>query len=241
MSTIIDSQVLDGVAIDLYDTATGKFWLPNLPSDVVLQTIINDQVYDEPVVNFVRQSSRLGNTVLDVGSNFGQMAVLYSQHVGDHGHVYAFEAQAWIQQVLQLNLAANGITNCTIVKDAVWDESGRQLTFPKADFVRFESYGSYGVDPSGSSGDPVTTVRIDDIVLDGAVSVMKIDVQGSDLRAMKGARETIVKHQPVILFEYETLFNDEFATSWQDYYEFINSINYYVDTSFGSNHVARPK
>lgn len=241
MSIITNLEIFKGTPITLYETATGKFWLPNQDRDIVIQTIIRDQVYDHYVVNLVKQESQPGDTILDLGSNFGQMSVLFSKHVGPTGKVYAFEAQEWVRQVLQLNLGLNDVSNCTVIDKAVWDESDCHLTFPKADFVKYESYGSYAVDPTATSGNPITTIKIDDLDIQGRVAVMKIDVQGSDLRAMVGARQTILKHKPVILFEYEEQFNAEFASSWQDYIDFIESIGYYIDSSSGPNHVVRPK
>ena len=43
---------------------------------------------------------------------------------------------------------------------------------------------------------------------------------------MEGARATINKYQPAIIFEYEEQFQDDFKTSFNDYVEFVRSINY---------------
>jgi FkbM family methyltransferase len=124
---------------------------------------------------------------------------------------------------------------------AVWHELGKTLFYPKADFNRFESYGSYGIDPTATDGQLVQSVTIDSLNL-SQVDLIKIDIQGSDLNAMKGAVGTINRLKPTIIFEYESLFNEQFNTSWEDYLNFIESINYkIVHTIDGVNIVIEPK
>ena len=55
---------------------------------------------------------------------------------------------------------------------------------------------------------------------------MKVDIQGSDLFALQGAKEIILKNKMPILFEFEQQFQDEFQTSFNDYANFIKEIDY---------------
>jgi FkbM family methyltransferase len=154
------------------------------------------------------------------------MSVLFSEMVGDNGIVYSFEADDFVFKILKKNIDANSCKNIVSVFGAVFNESGKELFFPKQDFERFLSYGSYGIDPQANSGRKVKSIRIDDIEFSLPISFMKVDVQGSDLFAMQGAKETIRKHRMPILFEFEQQFQDEFETSFQDYVEFVDSIDY---------------
>ena len=45
---------------------------------------------------------------------------------------------------------------------------------------------------------------------------------------MKGAVNTIARFRPVIIFEYESLFNEQFKVDWQDYQIFIDEIGYQI-------------
>ena len=58
------------------------------------------------------------------------------------------------------------------------------------------------------------------------ISFMKVDIQGSDLFALRGAVDTIKRHRMPIIFEFEQQFQAEFGTSFQDYVDFVNSISY---------------
>jgi hypothetical protein len=67
-------------------------------------------------------------------------------------------------------------------------------------------------------------------------------VQGGDLFAMQGAIETIKKYKMPILFEYEYHFQDEFNYRFQDYVDFVLSIDYRFDRVInGHNFLILPK
>lgn len=117
----------------------------------------------------------------------------------------------------------------------------KKLIFPEPDFKRFDSYGSYGVDPTASQGREIMSLTIDSLKIDLPISFMKVDIQGSDLFAMQGARETILKNKMAILFEFEEQFQSEFKTSFNDYAEFVRSINYrFEKISMGINYLIVP-
>lgn len=216
---------IDG--LELFETPLGKFYLPlDAPNDVVINCIKEGKVFEPEIVDTAARFIKPGTTVLDVGANFGQMSLLFSKLVGDAGVVYAYEADDFVFDILKKNIEANNCTNIVPVFGAVYNESGKEFFFPKQDFERFEAYGSYGIAPKAEGGRTVTSLMIDDIDFAAPVSFMKVDVQGSDLFAMQGARRTIEKHKMPILFEYEEQFQDEFGTCFQDYVDFVRSINY---------------
>lgn len=109
---------------------------------------------------------------------------------------------------------------------AVHDQEDITLIFPEQDFKRFGSYGSYGIDYNAVDGRKVKTLTIDSLRIKNQISFMKIDIQGGDLFAMRGAVKTIKKHKMPILFEYDYHFEDEFNMNFQDYVDFVSSINY---------------
>ena len=59
---------------------------------------------------------------------------------------------------------------------------------------------------------------------------------------MQGAKETILKHKPVIIFEFEQPVQKEFKTNFNDYAEFVRSINYKFDDIISEiNYIVTPK
>jgi hypothetical protein len=79
---------------------------------------------------------------------------------------------------------------------------------------------------NATAGRTVKTLTIDRLNINTPISFMKVDIQGSDLFALRGAVETIKRHRMPIIFEFEQQFQAEFRTSFQDYVDFVNSISY---------------
>lgn len=229
--------------LEYYETELGNFYLPgDAPDDVIINCIKSGKIFEPEIVETAKKFITKGSVALDVGANFGQMSTLFSEMVGDDGKVYAFEADDFVFEVLRKNIDANGRKNIETVFGAVFNESDKELFFPKQDFARFGAYGSYGIDPNANSGRKVRSLMIDDIDFEKPISFMKVDVQGSDLFAMQGATETIRKCRMPILFEFEQQFQDEFGTSFQDYVEFVESIGYrFVEVINQINYLVTPK
>ncbi len=232
-----------GSDIELYETALGKFYLPvNAPDDIVINSIKDGNVFEPEVVEAAGRFIKKGSVVLDVGANFGQMSVLFSRMTGDLGIVYAFEADDFVFEILKKNIEANNCKNIIPVFGAVYNETGKEFFFPKQDFKRFSAYGSYGIDPNADTGRIVKSLKIDDFEFCKPVSFMKVDVQGSDLFSMEGARQTIEQYKMPILFEFEQQFQKEFSTSFQDYVDFVASIDYeFSETILAVNYLINPK
>ena len=211
----------------LYETSTGRYYLPtDAPQDWVISCIKSGGVFEPEVVETAKAYIRPGSTVLDVGANFGQMSVLFSRFVGTGGQVHSFEADPFVYELFQKTLAANNCQNVTAHLGAVYDRPNQQLFYRVQDFTRVQAYGSYGIDPNATAGRTVKTLTIDGLNINTPISFMKVDIQGSDLFALRGAVETIKRHRMPIIFEFEQRFQAEFRTSFQDYVDFVNSISY---------------
>jgi FkbM family methyltransferase len=228
--------------LSLFNTKTGKYYLPtDAHQDHIANTIKKDQIFDVEIYDIAKKYIKPGTIALDVGSNFGQLAVLMSKMVGDNGAVHAYEADDFVFEILEKNIQLNS-KNIIAHYGAVHENNTETLYFPVQDFERFGTYGSYGIDYSTHKGRPVKTIMIDDTEFDLPVSFIKVDVQGGDLLALKGARKTIEKYRMPIIFEYEWVFEQELNLCFQDYVDFVSSINYKFDRVInGQNYLILPK
>jgi FkbM family methyltransferase len=211
-----------------HETPTGNYYLPtDAHQDVIANTIIAGNLFEEPIIRAAQRHIKKGTTVLDVGSNYGQMAIQFAKMVGPDGHVQAFDADEFVYHLLQKNIKANSLdSRITANFGAVHDEADKTVIFPVQNFERFGAYGSYGIDPNATEGRTVRTITIDSLNIQDNISFMKFDVQGADLRAMKGAVETIARNRTPILFEYEYQFEEDYNFYFQDYVDFVRSIDY---------------
>jgi FkbM family methyltransferase len=230
--------------LTLHTTKTGKYFLPtDAVDDVVANAIKGDLIFEKEIVDMAARYIQPDTVVLDIGSNFGQMSILFSEMVGEKGYVHAFDADDWIYEILNKNIQANNKEGKIIPHfGAVYNVENQILHFPVQDFEKFGAYGSYGVDPTSKNGREVKSFTIDSLDIREPISFMKIDIQGGDLQAMQGAVKTIQKNKMPILFEYEYQFEEEYSLCFQDYVDFVKSINYkFLKTVNGHNYLIIPE
>src|SRR5258706_4793929 len=217
----------DFKGINFYHTPTGKYYLPNhLKKDIVINSIKNGSYFEPEVIEIAKEYIKKGTAVLDVGANYGQMSIAFSKLTGEEGKVYSFEAEPYIFEILVKNLIANDCKNAKPISGTVYNKVVEKLVFPEPDFKRFDSYGAYGIAPNAKEGRTVESITIDSLQIAEPISFMKIDIQGSDLFAMQGAKEIILKNKMPILFEFEEQLQSEFRTSFNDYLNFAKEMNY---------------
>jgi len=240
---VIEKSVKTG-RLSFYNTKTGNYYLPtDAKNDIVANTIINNGIFEKEVIDLAARFIQPGTTVLDVGSNFGQMSILFADLVGKNGKVHSFDGDDWVYKIFTKNIAANSKENIIIPHfGAIHNVNGETLIFPEQDFENFGTYGSYGVDYTASTGREVQSLTIDSLNIAGPISFMKIDIQGGDLQAMQGAVNTIRENRMPILFEYEYHFEDKYNMKFQDYVDFVAGIGYKFEKVLnGHNFLILPK
>lgn len=215
-------------------TLTGTFRMPE--ADPISQVVMANKIWDEEVWNWCKQHLYPHKVFYDVGAFFGQMSVMASPLVRK---VVAFECNPLIYDCLVVN--AKG-SNITTIGAPVWSKRGVEFTM-QAQPPQYASRGALRVEPQ-KNGRCGRSILIDDLFRREPVSCMKIDVQGSDLHAMMGARETIMKDRPAIIFEFEDWLSQELGHTWADYTKFIEEIGYTITGELrgsGLNYTILPK
>lgn len=148
----------------------------------------------EPVEWVMPQS---GGVFLDVGAYIGPYTILAAQAVGPHGKVVAMEPDIANRRQLERNLTLNRIANCTVIPCAAWSRSGT------IGWRKGEQPVWHGVDESQIS-ETVEAVRVDEIVLQRGldrVDWIKMDIEGGEIEALKGAENTLARFRPKLFIE----------------------------------------
>lgn len=147
---------------------------------------------------------RAGMTVYDIGSNKGQMALLFASLVGDTGRVLAFEPAPKEFASLSRNLEINGLTFVRPRQAAVAESAGT-LTFEYAPDHPTQGKlasveASYRV--SGTESITVETLSLDDLRdHEPLPDLIKIDVEGAAASALRGASGVLEDASPRIFIE----------------------------------------
>lgn len=152
------------------------------------------------------------SVVYDIGSNIGYHTVGFASKAK---HVHAFEPNKKNLRLLELNVEK--LTNVTVHPVACSDTVGDSFI---SDY-ELDDLGNYGECMMSDKGQPCKTVRIDDLNLPKP-TVIKIDVEGHELKVFNGMRETIKSSKPTILYE------SMHGTGFDLIYEFLNELGYTI-------------
>jgi FkbM family methyltransferase len=154
----------------------------------------------EPEVRaLLRRLSLAGAVCVDVGANVGLHTVLMSRLAGPAGRVFAFEPDPDNFRLLETNLRLNEGRNVTARQCAIGDADGvcRLARNPR-------NYADCRVTsdlPTWRSHEvPMTTLDAALPALPpGAVKFIKLDVQGSECRVLRGMRGILARHPDVVM------------------------------------------
>jgi hypothetical protein len=74
--------------LEFVETATGKYFLPaDAKGDIIAIAIKNNQIFDQPIYKIAKKFITPNSICLDVGSNFGQMAIMMASCMTEGGGV----------------------------------------------------------------------------------------------------------------------------------------------------------
>jgi FkbM family methyltransferase len=137
-----------------------------------------------------------GDTFIDVGAHIGWFTTLAARRVGAAGHVIACEPYPPNATILKENLARNDCINVRVVEAALGAHQGT-ISLAKAGG---DSGGVTALDWAwdGQVEVPMTTL---DEISDGlgAVTIMKVDVEGWEAQILRGATKTLAQTKYVLI------------------------------------------
>jgi FkbM family methyltransferase len=148
-----------------------------------------------------------GDIVADVGANIGSFALPIAQRVGPKGFVHAFEPQHLAAMACNANLLINGVGEwCAVSNCALGDAQG-MATIPLPDPRKKNNFGGARINDTSNVAGMTSTgsIEIPILPLDSIpferLNFLKIDTEGHDAAVLRGARNTIMQHKPIIFCE----------------------------------------
>lgn len=184
-----------------------KLWIDLGDSGVSLGCLAG--MYEGDETAFILNTVKEGHTFVDIGANIGWFAVQAARNAGPSGRVIAIEPRAQTGRFLARSLQDNGFSDrsevhhCAVGTQAGrfsigWDNSagnpGGTWSLPTREIQQeFHDFGFRVED--------VEVKTLDSIVGDRKVDVIKMDIEGAEGLALRGASKTLAQSRPIILSE----------------------------------------
>jgi FkbM family methyltransferase len=148
-------------------------------------------LHEFPDMLFVVHALRAGELFLDVGANVGSYSVLAAKAVG--ARVVACEPVAWAHQRAACNVGVNQIAPLVDLRRvAVGDKPGEVVMTSSLDTVNHVMAAGEGVE-----GEIAPVVTLDSLAEPGVARLLKIDVEGFELRVIEGGARVL--SEPTLL------------------------------------------
>ena len=153
-----------------------------------LENVYEDnQYYDEEIIDFNRIESFVDCGAYD-GDSWQAFLKNYREHTGKeyNGTAVLLEPDSYDECVANCGTDKR----CRILQLGAWE---------RKDKLKFSVKGTSSlIDENVGGGIIVEVDSIDNILDGGKADFIKLDIEGSELKALEGARETIRKYNPII-------------------------------------------
>jgi len=166
-----------------------------IPDSMFVRALAYAERRVEPEMQRIIASVPPHGTALDVGAWYGPWTYWLSRRVTN---VVTFEPNPTVGAVVERTVASN----VRVIRAAASDTAGRAtLALPPGGRGTEGRASLEGLSDSTSNVE-VETVRIDDLDL-GPIVFMKVDVEGHELAALRGAAGLIEQSHPMLTVEIE--------------------------------------
>jgi FkbM family methyltransferase len=163
-----------------------------------------------------------GMVVLDIGANVGAYSLFMSKRISPGGQCHAFEANPRLTPYLLANKENNGLSNLILNPVAVGESRG------STSFV--QDAWNLGKAHVGDREGSVELVNIDDYLMETGtqrVDFIKVDIEGYELAALRGASRTLGANTDVVLLvEVVQEHMSRYGFSVADVFRYLNGLGF---------------
>jgi FkbM family methyltransferase len=171
--------------------------------DVVGRTLYKTGCWDKPITEYLLgKINKTPINVIDVGANLGYYSCLFSLKSSINSRIIAIEPDNENFNILLKNIELNSLKNINAKRVAVGDISG------PAHIKKYKTSnrGKHQLVKGAAIDNNVEAVTLDDLLIENfrpneKIDFLKIDIEGYELRALRGAQE-MLKRTKNIIIEY---------------------------------------
>ena len=164
-----------------------------------------------------------GAVVVDVGANIGIYSRFLSRCVGPTGLVHSFEPSP--DNFRRLCAATRDLPNVRLTQAMVGERSGECKLYV-SDKLNVD-HRAYKADADSRRAVPADMVALDDYFKPGQrVDLIKMDIQGYELHALRGAQRVLLENQDIdLLLEFWPVGLAQAGVRWEELVELLQRLD----------------
>lgn len=192
--------------------------------ETVSNIIRENSIYSKNDLIVMQNNINDGDIFLDIGANIGWHTLFGSKFVGEKGKVYSFEPSTKNYNLLVENIQNNNLKNVFPCKVALSDFTGtKELALSSVNYGDnivcetekleeqmnewYEKNNPNTTDFKSKTRESIDSFKLDDFIEQNNIDIdkitfLKMDIQGSEAKALEGMKNLIDKQRPFIIMEY---------------------------------------
>lgn len=176
-------------------------------------------------IELLKKHIKSGDTVLDIGANIGFYATILSDIVGEKGKIHCFEPDT--TNFAHLKKTTASYKNIIINNKAVGPKTEKLKIYTSKELnVDHRTYKPEEYDQEIE----IDAVSIDDYLKGAKVDFIKMDIQGFEMEAMKGMKDTLKNNPKVkMISEFWPYGLRKAGSSLMDYFNLLTSLNFKIE------------
>lgn len=174
------------------------------PADYLSRRVFLHDSFEREELRFAIDRARAGGTILDIGANVGLYTAACAHAAGDRGRLIALEPGPMTFRKLTQTCALLELTNVTLLQVAAGRASGTALLVNGRSKRDVHQHLADARPHDAEDGLRVESRRLDDVCGPdaGAVTLMKIDVEGHELEVLEGAERILANGSVQVIVEF---------------------------------------
>jgi FkbM family methyltransferase len=161
--------------------------------------VLKPEAFEPELTRLMAERVRPGATVLDIGAHVGLHTLMFSRRAGTSGRVLAIEPSPVTAALLMQHLAWNGCNNVEVFEAAVGHEEREVVFAYRADPTDMGACANSLAYDIGGKKTNVKMTTIDRICTGRNPDLIKMDIEGAELLALRGAQQTLTRAAPLLV------------------------------------------
>jgi FkbM family methyltransferase len=199
----------------------------------ILRRILISKDYEPEIVSIVKAYLEADKDAINVGANVGIFTILLADLINKDRKVLAVEPTPHAFGYLVNNLKRNNLYDKTILYNGVCSDS-------RGDFILNtiegkEEFSSLGESYMNNMHGNLIQIKVEGETIDNLVDsvnlnpgIMLIDVEGAEMKVLKGAYSILKKHKPIVISELVDDFLMKQGSSSKEVIDFLKELGYNV-------------
>jgi FkbM family methyltransferase len=183
--------------------------------------------WEPHITSYLRRELRPADVVVDAGANLGYFTVMCAPLVA---RVVAFEPVATNHRYCAANVALGAFDNVEVLRCGLWSDNTTLYVKSEAASVMTAAITH---EDNAAALEPIRAVSLDAMIASAELAlprldVVKMDVEGAEVAALRGMRDTIARLRPRVIMEVNRPALAMLGAGIQDVWDFFQEAAYDV-------------